>query len=135
MAAGLKPSSSKSVEALEALCSAYWYPLYAYVRRRGYGPDEGQDLTQGFFERLLEKNYVGQADQRRGKFRTFLLSALSHFLSDEWDKTQRLKRGGRHTFIAFNAVTAEERYLLEPVEPMDPAKLFERRWATTLQPP
>jgi RNA polymerase sigma-70 factor (ECF subfamily) len=89
-------------------------------------------LTQGFFERLLEKKYVRQADQRRGRFRTFLLGALSHFLSDEWDKTRRVKRGGRFTFVAFDAVTAEERYRLEPVEPMDPAKLFERRWATTL---
>jgi DNA-directed RNA polymerase specialized sigma24 family protein len=132
LSAGLKPSSSESMEALEVLCCAYWYPLYAYVRRRGYGPDEAQDLTQGFFERLLEKNYVGQADQRRGKFRTFLLSALSHFLADEWDKTQRVMRGGRNTFLSFDAIAAEERYRLEPVEPMDPAKLFERRWATTL---
>ncbi len=132
LAAGLKLSSVESSEALEALCAAYWYPLYAFVRRRGYKPDEAKDLTQGFFERLLEKNYVGQADQGRGKFRTFLLSALSHFLADEWDSTQRVKRGGRHTFVAFDAATAEERYRLEPVEPLDPAKLFERRWATTL---
>ena len=124
--------SPHAAQALEQLCRAYWYPLYAYVRRRGYDSDDAQDLTQSFFARLLERNYVGQADRRRGKFRTFLLSALSHFLANEWDHAHRLKRGGDQTLISFDAVTAEERYSLEPVDLSDPAKLFERRWATTL---
>jgi RNA polymerase sigma-70 factor (ECF subfamily) len=117
---------------LEQLCRAYWYPLYAFVRRRGYGPEDAQDLTQSFFARLLERDYVKRADRERGKFRTFLLTALSHFLADEWDRARRLKRGGAHQFIAIDAATAEDRYRLEPVDPSDPAKLFERRWATTL---
>jgi len=132
LAACAASSSPEPNAALESLCGAYWYPLYAYVRRRGHGREEAQDLTQSFFQRVLEKNYFGQADQRRGKFRTFLLSALSNFLADEWDKSQRVKRGGRQTFIAFDAASAEERYGLEPVELMDPASLFERRWATTV---
>ena len=118
--------------ALEHLCRAYWYPLYAFVRRRGYGPEDAQDLTQSFFARLLERDYVKRADRERGKFRTFLLTALSHFLADEWDRAHRFKRGGARQFIAIDAATAEERYRLEPADPSDPAKLFERRWATTL---
>ncbi len=131
LAAG-RDSSANAFEALEQLCRVYWYPLYAYVRRRGYGPEDAQDLTQSFFTRLLEKNYVHQADRGRGKFRTFLLSALNHFLADEWDRAQRLKRGGAQTFVSFDAATAEERYRLEPAHRLDAAKLFERRWATTL---
>src|SRR3989442_12748819 len=118
--------------ALEHLCRAYWYPLYAFVRRRGYGPEDSQDLTQSFFARLLERDYVKRADRERGKFRTFLLTALSHFLPDQWARAPRLKRGGAHQFIPIDAATAEERYRLEPADPADPAKLFERRWATTL---
>ena len=105
----------QAANALEGLCRTYWYPLYAYARRRGYGPEDAQDLTQGFFARLLEKNYVQQADRQRGKFRTFLLSALNHFLADEWDRARRLKRGGAQTFVSFDAASAEERYLLQPV--------------------
>ncbi|MCI0534522.1 MAG: sigma-70 family RNA polymerase sigma factor [Verrucomicrobiales bacterium] len=131
LAAG-RDSSPNAHEALEQLGRAYWYPLYAYVRRRGYSPDDAQDLTQSFFARLLEKNYVRQADRERGKFRTFLLSALNHFLADERDRTQRVKRGGAQTFVSFDAAIAEERYRLEPFDTLDAAKLFERRWATTL---
>lgn len=127
-----RPESPAAARALEQLCRAYWYPLYAYVRRRGYGPHEAQDLTQSFFARLLEKNYVGQADRQRGTFRTFLLSAVSHFLADEWDRAHRIKRGGGLPVISFDSVAAEDRYRLEPVEPSDPARLFDRRWATTL---
>jgi RNA polymerase sigma-70 factor (ECF subfamily) len=131
LAAG-QVASAQSDLALAKLCEMYWYPLYAYVRRRGYGPEDAQDLTQSFFARLLQKNYVQQADQQRGKFRTFLLSALSHFLADEWDRAHRLKRGGEQIFVSFDAAAAEERYRLEPADLQDPAKLFERRWATTL---
>ena len=122
----------QAADALERLCRTYWYPLYAYVRRLGRSPEDAQDLTQAFFERLLERNYVGQADRQRGRFRTFLLSALSHFLADERDRAHRFKRGGGQTVISFDAATAEERYRLEPVDFLDAAKLFERRWATTL---
>jgi RNA polymerase sigma-70 factor (ECF subfamily) len=118
--------------ALETLCRAYWYPLYAYVRRRGYAVDDAQDLTQAFFARMLEKNYVAQADCQRGRFRTFLLAVLNHFLADEWDKSQRLKRGGGREIISFDAVSAEERYRMEPLDCFDAAKLYERRWITTL---
>ena len=99
---------------------------------RGHGAEDAHDLTQSFFARLLEKNYVQQADQQRGKFRTFLLSALGHFLADEWDRARRQKRGGARTLISFDATSADERYRLEPADPLDATKLFERRWATTL---
>jgi RNA polymerase sigma-70 factor (ECF subfamily) len=118
--------------ALAELCRTYWYPLYAFVRRKGHGPEDAQDLTQAFFARLLEKNYVTQADRERGRFRTFLLAALSHFLSDEWDKARRLKRGGGREIISFDAPSAEERYRMEPIDQLDAAKLYERRWVTTL---
>jgi RNA polymerase sigma-70 factor (ECF subfamily) len=131
LAAGSQATVS-SQEALAELCQTYWYPLYAFVRRKGHSPHDAQDLTQAFFARLLEKNYVAQAERERGRFRTFLLAALTHFLADEWDKQRRLKRGGGREFVSFDAVTAEERYRLEPVEQLDAAKLYERRWVTTL---
>lgn len=118
--------------ALADLCRTYWYPLYAFVRRKGHSAHDAQDLTQAFFARLLEKNYLAQADRERGRFRTYLLTAFSHFLSDEWDKARRLKRGGGQEFISFDAASAEERYLLERVDHLDAAKLYERRWVTTL---
>ena len=126
------PDAPQAAAALAELCRTYWYPLYAFVRRKGHSPPDAQDLTQAFFARLLEKNYVAQADRERGRFRTYLLAALSHFLADEWDKTQRLKRGGGLEIISFDAASAEERYRLEPVEQLDAAKLYERRWVTTL---
>src|SRR6185503_34908 len=119
-------------EALETLCRTYWYPLYAYVRRQGHAPEDAEDLTQAFFARLLEKKYVANARRERGRFRTFLLAALTHFLADEWDKARRLKRGGGREIISFDAASAEERYRLEPVDQLDAAKLYERRWVTTL---
>jgi RNA polymerase sigma-70 factor (ECF subfamily) len=119
-------------EALERLCCTYWYPLYAYVRRRGYNAHDADDLTQSFFARLLEKDYFKRADRARGKFRTFLLTSLEHFLADEWDHSRRLKRGGSQAAISFDALTAEERYKLEPTDGFDPARLYDRRWATTL---
>jgi RNA polymerase sigma factor (sigma-70 family) len=119
-------------EALEQLCRLYWYPLYAFARRRGFGAEDAQDLTQTFFGRLIEKNSVARADRARGKFRVFLLAAFRNFLADEWDRSKRLKRGGSQSFISLDGATAEERYRLEPATPEDPAKLFERKWATTL---
>src|SRR6266571_5571832 len=125
-------SSPQSDAALEKLCRTYWYPLYAFVRRKGHSPHDAQDLTQAFFARLLEKNYVAQADRERGRFRTYLLAALTHFLADEWDKARRLKRGGGREIVSFDAASAEERYRLEPIDQLDAAKLYERRWVTTL---
>lgn len=125
-------AAPEAATALEQLCRTYWYPLYAFVRRKGHTPHDAQDLTQAFFARLLEKNYVAQADRDRGRFRTFLLAALTHFLADEWDKARRLKRGGGREIISFDAASAEERYRLEPVNQLDAAKLYERRWVTTL---
>ena len=122
----------QAAAALAELGRIYWYPLYAFVRRKGYTPHDAQDLTQGFFERLLEKNYVAQADRERGRFRTYLLTALMHFLADEWDKARRLKRGGGREIISFDAASAEERYRLEPTDQLDAARLYERRWVTTL---
>jgi len=125
-------NTPQSIEALGELCRTYWYPLYAFVRRKGHHPHDAQDLTQAFFARLLEKNYVAQADRERGRFRTYLLAALTHCLADEWDKAQRLKRGGGREIISFDAASAEERYRVEPIDQLDAAKLYERRWVTTL---
>jgi RNA polymerase sigma-70 factor (ECF subfamily) len=125
-------ASPQADAALAELCRTYWYPLYAFVRRKGHSPPDAQDLTQAFFARLLEKNYVAQADRERGRFRTYLLAALTHFLADEWEKARRLKRGGGREIISFYAASAEERYRLEPIDPLDAAKLYERRWVTTL---
>src|SRR5260221_2401903 len=125
----------EAAAALEELCRAYWYRFYATFRRKGHGLEDAQDLTQAFFARLLEKNYVAQADRERGRFRTFLLAALTHFLADEWDKARRLKRGGGREIISFDAASAEERYRLEPIDQLDAAKLYERRWVTTLFDP
>ncbi len=124
--------SPEADAALAELCRTYWYPLYAFIRRKGHNPHDAEDLTQAFFARLLEKNYVAQADRERGRFRTYLLAALTHFLADEWDKARRLKRGGGREIISFDAASAEERYRLEPIDQLDAAKLYERRWVTTL---
>jgi RNA polymerase sigma-70 factor (ECF subfamily) len=126
------PSSPLATEALEKLCRTYWYPLYAYVRRLGEDEESAKDLTQGFFARLLEKNYLAQVRRERGKFRSFLLAALKHFVADEWDKARAQKRGGGQALISLDDTTCEDRYRLEPVEAMDAEKLYERRWALTL---
>jgi RNA polymerase sigma-70 factor (ECF subfamily) len=131
MAAG-QAQTTASREALASLCEAYWYPLYAYVRRWGHGPDEAQDLTQAFFARLLEKHYLREADPSRGRFRSFLLASLKHFLSNERDKASAVKRGGRATIVALEIETAEGMYQLEPPDADTPEKVFERRWALTL---
>jgi len=130
--AAREPDAPQAAAAMAELCRTYWYPLYAFVRRKGHHPHDAQDLTQSFFARLLEKNYVAQADRERGRFRTYLLAALTHFLADEWDKARRLKRGGGREIISFDAASAEERYRLEPIDQLDAAKLYERRWVTTL---
>ena len=118
--------------ALEKLCQTYWYPLYAYVRRRGHSPADAQDLTQAFFARLLERNWVGRADQQKGRFRSFLLSALNHFLADEWDRVRAQKRGGGVAPLPLQFDTAETRYGHEPADQVTPESSYERRWALTL---
>jgi RNA polymerase sigma-70 factor (ECF subfamily) len=125
-------TAPESQQALETLCRTYWYPLYAYVRRRGYSPEDAQDLTQEFFARLLARNWVGDADPHKGRFRTFLLTAMSHFLADEWDRLKAQKRGGGQRVLPLEVETAETRFQLEPPDPLTPEKIYERRWAETL---
>ncbi len=122
-------ASVRRTQALEELCRAYWYPLYAFVRRRGHDEHEAKDLTQGFFERLLAKNDVAQADAQRGRFRTFLLSALQHYLANEWDKTRRLKRGGGAAKYSLDDPEAEARFQLEAPAAGPNETLFDRGWA------
>ena len=131
LAAGDQQSEERKA-ALEALCRSYWYPLYAFVRRQGYTVEEARDLTQEFFARLLEKQRLALADQRRGRFRTFLLTALKNFLINEWEKARTLRRGGAHTFISWDQQNAETRLQMEPVDDLSPEKAYEKRWATTL---
>jgi RNA polymerase sigma factor (sigma-70 family) len=119
-----------SAEALESLCRTYWRPLFAFVLRRGFDEQTAQDLTQGFFADLLERKAIARADHRRGKFRTFLLSAFENFLANEWDKQRRMKRGGQFTFVPMDVVLAEQQRLAG--EELPPDKLFERRWAEEL---
>lgn len=118
--------------ALEKLCRTYWPPLYAFVRRSGHAPADAQDLTQGFFLQLLQRNFLDGVDPRKGRFRSFLLAALQHHLSNERDRARAHKRGGGLVPISIDAQDAEGRYLLEPADPMTPEKLFERRWALTV---
>jgi len=117
--------------ALEKLCRTYWYPLYSFVRRQGHGPDDAQDLTQEFFARLLEKNYLGAVEREKGKFRSFLLGSLKHFLANERVRAEAAKRGGGKELISLDD-TAEDRFKLEPVTNASPEKIFEQRWAVTL---
>ena len=131
LAAGEK-GSPQSASALAELCRVYWYPLYAYLRRKGYGRDEAQDLTQEFFTRFLERNYFGMADRRRGRFRSFLLASLEHFLAKEWNRERRLKRGGGRTFISWEGEEAEGRYRLEAPDDWTAERIYERRWALTV---
>ena len=124
--------TTRAADSLAHLCQTYWYPLYAYARRRGCSPPDAQDLTQEFFARLLAGNWVAQADQHRGRFRSFLLSAMKHFMANEWNKAQAQKRGGGQPILSLNDDSAEHRYRLEPVETATPESLFERGWALTL---
>jgi RNA polymerase sigma factor (sigma-70 family) len=131
LAAG-SPDSSRYREALETLCRTYWFPLYAYLRRKGYNINEAEDYTQGFFARLLEKESLQYADPARGKFRYFLLASLKNFIANEWDRIKAHKRGGDRNILQLDTQTAENRYESGlPVE-LSPEKLFERSWALTV---
>ncbi|HEY2589222.1 MAG TPA: sigma-70 family RNA polymerase sigma factor [Tepidisphaeraceae bacterium] len=138
LAAGAAPMAAAedpaAQDALAILCKMYWYPLYAYVRSRGHAPDEAQDLTQSFFLRLLEKRTIGLADPDRGRFRSFLLTALKNFLANEWDRSSAQKRGGGHAVLPLDADfdSAERRYGREPADALTPERLYDRRWALTL---
>lgn len=127
-------SSKDSAEALATLCELYWYPLYAFVRRRGHDPDAAQDLTQAFFARVIEKAYLRDATPTRGRFRSFLLGSLKHFLANEWDHARALKRGGGAVVLPLDVELGqgETRYRLEPADEETPERLFERQWAMAL---
>lgn len=131
LTAGGTPSP-EAATALAQLCQAYWYPLYAFVRRGGYSPPDAQDLTQEFFARLLEHNWVAHADRQKGRFRSFLLMAMKRFLAKEWDKARALKRGGPAQRIPLSLDAAETRYTQEPADTRTPEQLFEKQWALTL---
>jgi DNA-directed RNA polymerase specialized sigma24 family protein len=127
-----RTESPRARQALEELCRTYWYPLYAHARRIGHDTHTAEDLTQGFFTRLLEKNYLSIADRRRGKFRWFLLTAFKCYLANEWDHSRAQKRGGGQTPIALDAFSAEERLALDTADTQTADVLFDRRWAMTL---
>ena len=131
LAAGRRNTPQADV-ALEELCRTYWYPLYAYVRRRGYSRDDAQDLTQAFFARLLEKNYLDGLSGERGRFRAFLLASMNHFLANEWDRASRQKRGGGVALLSLNWQDADARYEIDPVDNLSPDRLYDRAWAVTL---
>jgi RNA polymerase sigma-70 factor (ECF subfamily) len=122
----------RAARALEELCVRYWYPVYGYVRRRGSTPHEAKDLTQAFFVHLLQNETLKKIDRQKGKFRSFLLTATTNFLANEWDKRQSLKRGGQHQIISIDDTEAEELYRQEPSAALSPENLYDRRWAFTL---
>lgn len=121
-----------SKEALSALCRDYWYPLYAFARRRGHPAYDAQDLTQGFFLSILKRHALKQADPARGRFRSFLLGSFQNFLADESDRARALKRGGDREFLFLDAEEAESRYELEHTDQLTPEKIFDARWAMAL---
>jgi DNA-directed RNA polymerase specialized sigma24 family protein len=122
----------EALAALGQLCRVYWYPLYAYARSKGHGADDAQDLTQEFFARVVEKNYLDIADQKKGKFRWFLLTAFKCFLANEYDRQTAEKRGGGRVPISLDVGQAEKRFQLEPVVQAPSDKVFDRRWAMTV---
>ncbi len=120
-------------DALAHLCEHYWYPIYAYVRRRGHAPADAQDLTQEFFARMLAQHTFAKADPERGRFRTFILTTLGHFLTDEWEKLRAQKRGGGQGVLSLDLAAAEKRFELEPADrDASPDRAFDRLWAMTL---
>ena len=124
--------SPESTLAMERLCQSYWYPLYVFVRRKGYSHENASDLTQSFFARFLEKRYLKSVDASLGKFRTFLLTSLTHFLANEWDKSRSLRRGGGCQVLSLDEAAADQRYQHESVDHTTPETLYERRWAQTV---
>jgi DNA-directed RNA polymerase specialized sigma24 family protein len=131
LAAG-RGSSPQADVALEELCHTYWYPLYAYVRRQGHSREDAEDFTQGFFARLLEKNYLEGVSSDKGKFRSFLLMAVKRFLANEWDRANRQKRGGGALVLSLDWQDADARYQINPADHLSPDKLYDRAWAIIL---
>lgn len=131
LAAG-RGGSPQADQALEELCRTYWYPLYAYVRRHGHSREDAEDLTQGFFARLLEKKFLEGISSEGGKFRSFLLVALKRFMANEWDRANREKRGGGETPLSLDWQDAETRYQINPADHLSPDKLYDRAWATVV---
>ena len=127
-----RSDTTRAHEALSRLCETYWYPLYAYVRRRGHSPEDAQDSTQEFFSRLLAGKWVGDADRARGRFRTFLLTALNRFLANEWDRARAQKRGGGAVPVPLDTAIAESRYCVDTKNALTPDRLYDRQWAMTL---
>jgi RNA polymerase sigma factor (sigma-70 family) len=124
--------SPDAQQALGMLCRTYWYPLYAFARRQGRSAEDAEDLTQGFFARLLEKGSIGQADPARGRFRSFLLASFKNFIAEAHRQASRLKRGGGQSAVSWDAMSAEERYQAEPKDESTAEALYEDRWALTL---
>jgi RNA polymerase sigma-70 factor (ECF subfamily) len=122
-------STTEAQAALAGLCETYWPPVYALIRRRGLSPADAEDLTQSYFARFFEKDYLNDFRPEAGRFRTFLRASISHFLANEWDRERALKRGGGQVRISLDAATAEERLRLEPVDRLTPEAIFERTWA------
>ena len=122
-------SQTRAREAIEELCRAYWYPLYAFVRSRGHSAVDAQDLTQAFFARIIETGGFSSADRKRGRFRSYLLGAMKHFLANEWHRAQTQKRGGQVRFIEFDALDPEARYAGASQQSDNPELLFDREWA------
>lgn len=131
LAAGRR-HTPQSDGALEELCRSYWFPLYAYVRRRGHSKEDAEDLTQAFFARFLEKNYLAGLSAERGRFRAFLLAALKHFLANEWDKSLAQKRGGGSTHLSLDWQTADTKFQVAATSEPSPDKVFDREWALAL---
>jgi DNA-directed RNA polymerase specialized sigma24 family protein len=126
------PDALQAKAALEDLCGTYWYPLYVYIRRQVPTREDAEDLTQSFFSRLLERNYLTGLNSEKGKFRAFLLASLKHFLANEWDRAACQKRGGGETFLSLDWHDADTRYQITPADHLSPDKLYDRAWAVTL---
>jgi RNA polymerase sigma factor (sigma-70 family) len=119
-------------EALASLCASYWPPVYAFIRRRGRTVADAEDLTQSYFARFFEKSYVSSFRPEAGRFRTFLLASVTHFLANEWDREQAQKRGGGKRHLSLDAASAEERLRLEPVDTLTPEAIFDRQWTAAV---
>jgi len=126
------PSDDAGRDALSTLCRAYWPPVYAFIRRRGEDPESSRDLAQGFFATLLEKGTIGRADPRHGRFRSFLLTSLKHYIANERNRERATKRGGGEALLPLDLESAEAGYRLEPAHTETPEKIYDRRWALTL---
>jgi RNA polymerase sigma factor (sigma-70 family) len=126
------PGAPRSKESLAELCGAYWYPIYAYIRHRGYPPEPARDLTQDFFARVLEKGLIAAANPDRGRFRSFLRTVCGHYLANRRDRDRAYKRGGGRSTLPIDSADAESRYTLEPAHELTPERIFDRSWALTL---